>query len=395
MNGSWIRADVDFGVPGARLVVNLRSEAGQQLMHNLSGTSEPKMMAIICQSAIVRVRPELKDVIVCGMQMGRFGCISIDVLHPSLPKMNSGEMWQEQHLEPCPICKGAICKGVVGIPSLMRMLGDRQVEVCSQACCDKQVEVLTVEEHDEIWDKVIAVAGPRLKAYKELKTKAAVTLDKSVTPNATMLSKSEWLPTLCDHLNPDGKHRCQLRTGHEGSHRATGNKYMLHWGKEIDAALPLMLTKDFAKHVLGVELTEKQLEVIDNHYGVDPAAPGGDKSAVTYCNWCDDPAQPDPRYHPNGQVEHLLATAPQLPTQMDCGLLAVAAPFNDDVTKAAAAALEKQILGEAYNLPTQMDRGAFELSLVQSGKMFRCSKCGKVRLARDAASEGVCKTCHA
>lgn len=36
-----------------------------------------------------------------------------------------------------------------------------------------------------------------------------------------------------------------------------------------------------------------------------------------------------------------------------------------------------------------------ELSLVQSGKMFRCSKCGKVKLARDVTSGGVCKTCHA
>lgn len=103
---SWIKADHDFGVPWVRLVVSMRNAVIQGWMNDLDKFTHPATMARFLESVIPTMRPDLRDCQVWGINCGRQPVtLTIDMSHPSLPRVGRFEIPPEQWLEPCAVCK--------------------------------------------------------------------------------------------------------------------------------------------------------------------------------------------------------------------------------------------------------------------------------------------------
>lgn len=129
---TWIRANIDFGVPWKRLAIPLRSMIGRNLYSKLEEfrSVEPKEMEKVLSEIINTVRPELKDwhTIYMFTYNPMRGSLVIEVISPKFDKVNPMNMPPLVFLEKCPLCKGDISAD--GLDQYMKQFGDECKMIC-------------------------------------------------------------------------------------------------------------------------------------------------------------------------------------------------------------------------------------------------------------------------
>ncbi len=148
---NWVRTDWDFGVPAARLMVHLRSEAGQMLLKIVEKFSAfpEEMASTIAQVVVGRNREDLQGCTVIGIcRPWTHGMLmAVDVIHPSLPKTPSGAWFGEQYLMPCACCRQPRRCGVDDQTWLASVGENRTVECCGKECGDKLEQAIKEMRH--------------------------------------------------------------------------------------------------------------------------------------------------------------------------------------------------------------------------------------------------------
>lgn len=116
---SWIKTDIDFGLPYKNLIVRYHSPSMAVLDRLLTAMSQDSAERIERDilALIKSVRPELSNgLILCGIRMGRtFHTIELQVVHQSFERRGVGSwcsMPTEEYLEPCAECLKPMPAGV-------------------------------------------------------------------------------------------------------------------------------------------------------------------------------------------------------------------------------------------------------------------------------------------
>lgn len=186
---SWIKADHDFGVPWVRLVMSLRDGAAVRLLTTMKDIALSQDIALYLEQEIPKLRPDLEGCQVWGINCGergkRFGMLTIDVNHPSLPRVSRFDLPKQQWLEPCTLCKKPIH---VEDKQWSRLLAKQDnspmcVTVCSE-CCHKPLKSLPETTTLREW-------MPGEDGWRVVKP---LDLTPTGTTNSTTLPNTEWLP---------------------------------------------------------------------------------------------------------------------------------------------------------------------------------------------------------
>lgn len=134
---TWIRADVDLGAPFKTLILHGRSELGREFLRDwtvkdIKDNHNALLQANLVEKFIEKVRPELKDCIVIGMQCSLTGYQwKFNVIHTSFKRVAAYEICEER-LELCPVCKKPL--SVKGEQQWLSVINGIGVEVCSEKC---------------------------------------------------------------------------------------------------------------------------------------------------------------------------------------------------------------------------------------------------------------------
>lgn len=153
---TWIRADMDFGVPYKRFVLNFRSVVGQEFYHTIKAIGElstnAEEWAIAVLAVLRNFRPHyaLQDYALTVTD------ITIDpyrnswvfgVICPQFPRLMNGMSAELENLELCPVCKKPMPTGnAVPQTTYQRLrtvsngnaVNKIEEEVCSEACFNKK-----------------------------------------------------------------------------------------------------------------------------------------------------------------------------------------------------------------------------------------------------------------
>lgn len=129
---TWIRANIDFGVPWKRLAVPLRSIIGQNIYSQLHGfkTIDPNEVEKVLSEIINMVRPELKDwhTIYMFNYNAMNTMLVIEVISPKFDKVNPMHMPLLVLLEKCPVCSGDISAD--GLDQFMKQFNNEFKMIC-------------------------------------------------------------------------------------------------------------------------------------------------------------------------------------------------------------------------------------------------------------------------
>jgi hypothetical protein len=232
MHGTWIRADVDFGIPsvniqfGERTVVGLRTRSALGEMDPTKPT-QPGEMAVLLTKLIEERRPDLKGLSVIGMEFQMAPRMwSVWIIHPSLPAIPAGETIPAQRLELCAACKAPM---YVDTPFSLAVLGKNTapnsidqrylqvVEVCSEECvaAAENTKVDAIQQYALMYERKVLEAFALAGLSSERLEESAPATPPSARHLCTAVSTGS-----------GGGFPCIFGTGHEGPHMdCTGKRW--------------------------------------------------------------------------------------------------------------------------------------------------------------------------
>lgn len=102
---SWMRTDIDFGVPWRRFVVNIHTRDGRAVYNIMAAhKDDPERMASAIADIVCASRPHLRGCVVISVGMSHCSMrVYVDVVHPNLPRAITGDC-PEESLDLCPVC---------------------------------------------------------------------------------------------------------------------------------------------------------------------------------------------------------------------------------------------------------------------------------------------------
>lgn len=180
---SWMRTDIDFGVPWKRFSISSRAVAMLRRVHRVlfnysKDANEGDKVAAELIEVVAECRPELRDVVLFGIQQPHGMCFTLDVSHPSFPRIAMGAVLEVESLECCPVClKPMPLEGKFWVRENRQEVGiDFFQRVCSEECSARSApdadEASTPFER--AWDNMLIHEGAAVSISQPVKSEFGV-----------------------------------------------------------------------------------------------------------------------------------------------------------------------------------------------------------------------------